>query len=130
MKSKPEKYLDYFYIKTGNLQFKVSEESVSFADAMSIVPPFYIDVVMRNKLQDLNDVQILKEYSTFVHQSEEPDKVKDSGSFNPLLVDAVLRYGVEKFNERENDFNDDIPPQVVFSEKYKTVTPSVWNTMV
>ena len=67
VKAKPEKYLDYFYIKTGNLQFKVSEESTSFADAMSMIPPFYIDVALRNKLQDLNDVQLLKEYSTFVH---------------------------------------------------------------
>jgi hypothetical protein len=86
VKAKPEKYLDYFYVKTGNLQFKVSEESQSFADAMSKIPPFYIDEVMRNKLQDLNDIQIMKEYSTFIHQSEDPDKVRDCGSFNPLLV--------------------------------------------
>lgn len=56
VKAKAESYLDYFYIKTGNLQFKVSEESTTFADAMSMIPPSYIDEVMKNKLQDLNDV--------------------------------------------------------------------------
>lgn len=50
VKSVPEKYLDYLYIKNGGLAFKVSEESQSFADAMTRIPPFYIDEVMRNKL--------------------------------------------------------------------------------
>ena len=67
VKSRPEKYLDYLYIANGGLSFKVSEESQSFADAMSRIPPFYIDEVMKNKLRDMNDVQILKEYSTFIH---------------------------------------------------------------
>ena len=67
VKSRPDKYLDYLYIANGGLSFKVSEESQSFADAMSRIPPFYIDEVMKNKLRDMNDVQILKEYSTFIH---------------------------------------------------------------
>ena len=96
VKAKPEKYLDYFYIENGALSFKVSEESWSFADAMTAIPPFYIDEVMRNKLQDLNDIQILKDYATFIHQSEEPDKVKDCSSFNPLLVDVILKNGIEQ----------------------------------
>jgi len=96
VKSEPEKYLDYFYIANGGLAFKVSEESYSFAEAMSRIPPFYIDFVTRNKLQDLNNIQVLKEYSTFIHQSENPDKVKECGNFNPLIVDAILRYGVEQ----------------------------------
>jgi len=92
----PHKYLDYLYVANAGLAFKVSEESHSFADAMSKIPPFYIDEVLRNKLMDLNNVQILSEYSTFIHQSEEPRKVRDCGSFNPLIVDAVLRYGIEQ----------------------------------
>lgn len=67
VKAKPEKYLDYLYISKGSLAFKISEESESFADLMSKIPPFYIDEVTKNKLADLNDVQILKEYSTFIH---------------------------------------------------------------
>ena len=69
-KEKPEKYLDYLYIKNGWLQFKVSEESQSFADAMTTIPPFHIDWQTRNKLDDLNDIQILDEHATFIHQSE------------------------------------------------------------
>ena len=99
VKSKPEKYLDYLYIKNGGLAFKVSEESQSFADTMSKIPSFYIDEVMKNKLNDINDVQILKEYSTFIHQSENPDEVRDCSNFNPLVVDSVVKYGLE---ERES----------------------------
>ena len=91
-----QKYLDYLYIENGGLSFKVSEESESFADAMTKVPPFYVDEVTRNKLVDLNDVQTLRDYSTFIHQSENPDKVKGCSSFNPLFVDAVLKYGLEQ----------------------------------
>ena len=32
---RPQRYLDYLYIKNGALSFKVSEESYSFADALS-----------------------------------------------------------------------------------------------
>lgn len=96
VKSKPEKYLDYLYVNRGTLAFKVSEESESFSEAMSMIPPFYVDEVTKNKLNDLNDVQILKDYSTFVHQSEDPDAVKDCSNFNPLSVDAILKYGVEQ----------------------------------
>ena len=95
-KSKPEKYLDYLYVNRGRLAFKVSEESQSFADAMSTIPPFYVDEATKNKLYDLNDVQILRDYSTFVHQSEEPRLLRDCSNFNPLPVDAILRYGVEQ----------------------------------
>lgn len=56
VKSKPEKYLDYLYVNRGTLAFKVSEESESFAEAMSMIPPFYVDEVTKNKLNDLNDV--------------------------------------------------------------------------
>lgn len=55
VKSMPEKYADYLYVKRGSLAFKVSEESESFADAMSMIPPFHIDRVTRNKLKDLNN---------------------------------------------------------------------------
>ena len=96
VKSKPEKYLDYLYVNRGTLAFKVSEESESFAEAMSMIPPFYVDEVTKNKLNDLNDVQILKDYSTFIHQSEEPRIVKDCSNFNPYSVDAILKYGVEQ----------------------------------
>lgn len=99
VKSKPEKYLDYLYIANGGLSFKVSEESQSFADALTKIPPFYIDEVMKNKLDDLNDVQILKEYSTFIHQSEKPIEVKECSNFNPLVVESILQYGLE---ERES----------------------------
>ena len=92
--SRPQKYIDYLYVKNGALSFKVSEESWSFADVMSKIPPYYIDVQLRNKMQDLNDLQVLQDYSTFIHQSEEPNKVKDCGAFNPLHVDAVLNYGL------------------------------------
>ena len=67
VKSKPEKYADYLYIKRGNLSFKVSEESESFTELLEKIPPFHVDVVTRNKLKDLNDVQTLSEYSTFIH---------------------------------------------------------------
>ena len=56
VKSKPEKYLDYLYVNRGTLAFKISEESESFAEAMSMIPPFYVDEVTKNKLNDLNDV--------------------------------------------------------------------------
>ena len=95
VKEKAEKYLDYLYISNGGLAFKVNEESHSFADAMSKIPPYYVDVVTRNKMADLNDVQVLADYSTFIHQSENPEKVKECGSFNPLPVDVVLHYGDE-----------------------------------
>lgn len=67
VKEKAEKYLDYLYIKNGGLAFKVNEESHSFADAMTKIPPFYVDIVTRNKMADLNDVQVLTDYSTFIH---------------------------------------------------------------
>ena len=56
VKSKPEKYLDYLYVKRGRLSFKISEESGSFGEAMSMIQPFYIDEATKNKIQDLNDV--------------------------------------------------------------------------
>lgn len=124
-----QKYLDYLYIENGGLSFKVSEESESFADAMTKVPPFYVDEVTRNKLVDLNDVQTLRDYSTFIHQSENPDKVKGCSSFNPLFVDAVLKYGLEQ-KELSNTVHDemgqvseiladDSPPKVVVAEEWK-----------
>lgn len=67
IKSIPERYLDYLYVKNGWLSFKVSEESDSFSDLMSNIPPFHVDRVLKNKLEDLNDVQMMKEYSTFIH---------------------------------------------------------------
>lgn len=88
--------MDYLYISNGGLSFKVSEESQSFADAMSKIPPFYVDVVTRNKLRDLNDIQVLKEYSTFIHQSENPEDVKNCRNFNPLFTDVVLNYGIKQ----------------------------------
>lgn len=96
VKSKPEKYLDYLYVNRGRLAFKVSEESESFANAMSMIPPFYVDEATKNKMQDLNDLQILHDFSTFIHQSEQPKLVEECGNFKPLVVDAVLRYGVEQ----------------------------------
>ena len=95
-KEVPERYADYLYIDRGGLAFKVNEESESFADALEKIPPFYIDEVTRNKVKDLNDIQTMVDYSTFIHQSEKPQKVKDSSSFNPLFVDAILKYGLEK----------------------------------
>ena len=59
--------MDYLYVANGGLTFKVSEESYSFADAMTKIPPFHIDEVLRNKINDLNDLQVLEEYSTFIH---------------------------------------------------------------
>lgn len=50
--------------------------------------------MLRNKLFDLNDVQVSKEYSTFIHQSESPEKVRKCGNFNPLFVEATLKYGI------------------------------------
>lgn len=67
VRARAEKYLDYLYVKNHGLSFKVSEESQSFADALSKLPPFHVDHVMRNKMADLNDMRILKEYSTFIH---------------------------------------------------------------
>ena len=64
---RPQRYLDYLYIKNGALSFKVSEESYSFADALSKIPPFYVDVHLRNKMDDLNDCQMMTDYSTFIH---------------------------------------------------------------
>ena len=106
---KPEKYLDYLYINRGALAFKVSEESESFSEAMSMIPPFYIDEATKNKLADLNDVQILRDYSTFVHQSEDPTDVKDCSNFNPLIVDAILKYGVEQ--KEIHNSHEEIDPE-------------------
>lgn len=64
---RPQRYLDYLYVKNGALSFKISEESESFADVLGKTPPHYIDVQLRNKLADLNDIQILHDYSTFIH---------------------------------------------------------------
>lgn len=94
-KEVPLSYLDYLYIKRGRLSFKISEESESFTDLMSRLPSFHIDDVLKNKMADLNDVQILKDYSTFVHQSENPEVVRACGSFNPLLVNSIVRPGVK-----------------------------------
>ena len=94
-KEVPLSYLDYLYIKRGRLSFKISEESESFTDLMSRLPSFHIDDELRNKMADLNDVQILKDYSTFVHQSENPEVVRACGSFNPLLVNSIVRPGVK-----------------------------------
>ena len=63
---------------------------------MSRIPPFYVDEATKNKLADLNDVQILKDYSTFIHQSEDPALVKGCHTFNPLNIDAVLKFGVKR----------------------------------
>ena len=63
----PVRYVDYLYVKNGGLAFKVNEESQSFADAMTKIPPFWVDEVTKNKLADLNDVQTLADYSTFIH---------------------------------------------------------------
>jgi hypothetical protein len=130
-KSKPEKYLDYLYVNRGRLSFKVSEESKSFADVMSMIPPFYVDEATKNKMADLNDVQILSDFSTFIHQSEEPRLLKDCSNFNPLSVDAVLKYGVEQ-KELRNTRNvlddegnvvdvivlpDDNPPIVICTDE-------------
>ena len=113
----PERYADYLYIDNGGLSFKVSEESESFVDAMTKVPPFYADEVTRNKLGDLNNVQTLVDYSTFIHQSEDPDKVKGCGSFNPLFIDAVLKYGLE-----ERDTNSkDLQGQIIQTESGKDI---------
>ncbi len=118
-KSKPEKYLDYLYVNRGRLAFKVSEESTSFAEAMSMIPPFYVDEATKNKLSDLNDVQIIKDYSTFIHQSEEPRLVKDCSNFNPLSVNAVLKYGLEQkelWNSKDEK-NDDTPIVICTNEE-------------
>ena len=129
VKAKAEKYLDYLYIKNGGLAFKVSEESHSFADAMDKVPPFYVDVVTRNKMADLNNVQVLTDYSTFIHQSEDPDGVKNCGTFNPLFNESILKYGEEMRELHDGDFDEDgntvsvkdadYPNTVICAEKYK-----------
>ena len=118
MKSMPERYLDYLYIANGGLAFKVSEESHSFADEMSKIPPFYIDEATRNKLADLNDVQTLNDYSTFIHQSEDPQGVVECGSFNPLTIGAVLKCGVEM---KELGGSDEI--RVICTETGKNFDP-------
>jgi hypothetical protein len=43
-------------VARGGLAFKVNEESYSFAEAMSKIPPFYIDQKLMNKLEDLNNI--------------------------------------------------------------------------
>lgn len=106
VKSKPEKYLDYLYLQNGGLSFKVNEESQSFSDAMSAIPPFSVDEMIKNKIQDLNDVQVMQEHSTFIHQGENPSEVKDSTSFNPLYVNAILNRGLE---QREDLGSDGVP---------------------
>ena len=103
VKSKPEKYLDYLYVQNKGLAFKVNEESQSFAEAMDMIPPFYIDEKLKNKLQDLNDIQILQDYSTFIHQSENPEDVKNSSSFNPLYVNAILKHGLKQTDSVNTD---------------------------
>lgn len=116
VKAKAEKYIDYLYVKNGGLSFKISEESESFADAMSKIPPFHIDEVMRNKLEDLNDVKVMKEYSTFIHQSEKPQRVNDCQNFNPMLADVMLNYGLEQVelgNVHESD------PKVICTEGHR-----------
>ena len=74
----------------------MNEESYSFSNVLRNIPPFHVDEVLKNKMADIYDVQILKEYSTFIHESEEPEKVKKCNNFNPLMVDAVLKYGIEE----------------------------------
>lgn len=56
VKEVPMGYLDYLYVKNGALAFKISEESESFSETFSMTPPFYVDEVLKNKLEDLNDV--------------------------------------------------------------------------
>ena len=99
----PTKYTDYLYVDRGALSFKISEESESFADAWKIIPPFHIDEVLKNKMNDLNDAQLLKEYSTFIHQSEKPQRVKDCSNFNPLVTNAILNYGLEQKEMQPNE---------------------------
>lgn len=94
VKSKPEKYLDYLYVKNGGLTFKINEESNFFGDAFSIIPPFYIDEVLKNKMNDLNDIQVMMDYSTFIHQGESPESVKKCRNFTPLYADATLKHGI------------------------------------
>ena len=86
---------------------------------MSRIPPFYVDEATKNKLADLNDVQILKDYSTFIHQSEDGDAVKDCSALNPLHVSAVLKYGVEQkeiSNVSGELISKDNPPIVVCAD--------------
>lgn len=86
---------------------------------MSRIPPFYVDEATKNKLADLNDVQILKDYSTFIHQSEDGDAVKDCSALNPLHVNAVLKYGVEQkeiSNVSGELISKDNPPIVVCAD--------------
>ena len=73
-----------------------------------MVPGFYIDEKLRNKLNDLNDVQIQKEYSTFIHQSENPDNVNKCGFFNPLTINARLNYGSELIERYSESSNEDV----------------------
>ena len=103
VKEKAEKYLDYLYVRNKGLAFKVNEESQSFAEAMDMLPPYYIDEKLKNKIKDLNDIQILKDHSTFIHQSENPEDVRGCSSFNPLYVNALLKHGLEEMSD-SSDF--------------------------
>lgn len=80
---------------------------------------------------------MLKEYSTFIHQSENPDVVKRCNNFNPLLVDAILKYGLEQKeipvgynyewdsvhkvwkNTRKNPMVEDNPVRMICTEKWR-----------
>ena len=111
VKEKAEKYLDYLYVRNKGLAFKVNEESNSFAEAMDLLPPYYIDEKLKNKIKDLNDIQILKDHSTFIHQSENPEDVRGCSSFNPLHVNAILKHGLE-----QSDDSGDIPVVICANE--------------
>ena len=124
--SKPEKYLDYFYVDIGALAFKVNEESTTLFDELSLVPPFYVDEVTKNKVKDLNDIQILRPYSTFVHQSENPKALQDCSSFNPLVVDVSLINGCEQVELEYDSIGKITVPRVVVVEKYRTIPNSDW----
>ena len=73
----------------------MNEESNTFAEAIDTIPPFWVDRQTLNKMNDLNDVRVQREYSTFIHQSENPEEVKECSSLNPLSIDAILKYGIE-----------------------------------
>ena len=111
VKEKAEKYLDYLYVRNKGLAFKVNEESNSFAEAMDLLPPYYIDEKLKNKIKDLNDIQILKDHSTFIHQSENPEDVRGCSSFNPLHVNAILKHGLE-----QSDDSGDLPVVICANE--------------
>lgn len=88
-------YLDYLYVRRAGLGFKVNEESSSLFDSMNSIPPFQVDEATKNKLADLNDVQAMRQASTFIHQTEDPQTVEDCPSMNPLHLDVHLDQGVE-----------------------------------